>query len=301
MKISRRDFIKACGASAALASVGATIAPPSLGKNLRATPIYANTGNGILIDTSRCIGCRLCQEACKLANNLPTQDALIPTSLSSTTLTAIDSRNVAGPSDKPVIKPVKLQCMHCQEPACASVCPVGALSRKENGVVGYNADMCIGCRYCMAACPFGIPKYDWDSPNPKINKCTFGCMADGKRSRPACVEVCPVQALYYGNRNDLIGIARDRINKNPDKYVNKIYGEEEVGGTAMLYLSDTPFEKLGFRMDLPNAPLPNLTWNAQEKIPAVIGIVVTLLSSIAWWTHRREKVELVEVPVEVSH
>ena len=301
MNISRRDFLKWAGASAALVSVGAQIAPPSLGHSPQAAPIHPNVGNGILIDASRCIGCRLCQEACKVANNLPTEDALSPIVLSPTALTTIDMRYISGPADKPVVKPVKVQCMHCEDPACASVCPVGALYKKENGVVAYEADKCIGCRYCMAACPFGIPKYDWNSPNPKINKCTFGCMADGKRSRPACVEVCPVQALYYGSRDDLLAIAQSRIVQNPDKYVDKIYGEREIGGTSVLYLSDTPFEKLGFRTDLPTEPLPKLTWSAQEKIPAVFGILITLLSGIAWWNHRAENRELAKVPVEVSN
>jgi formate dehydrogenase iron-sulfur subunit len=229
---------------------------------------------------------------------LPADDTA--TFLSPTTLTVIDMHNIGASREKPVIKPVKLQCMHCEDPACVSVCPVGALYKKETGAVAYNADVCIGCRYCMAACPFGVPKYDWNSPNPKINKCAQNCMADGTRTRPACVDACPNQALYYGNRDDLLTIAHGRIAQNPQKYVNQVYGERELGGTSMLYLSDTPFEKLGFRTNLPSEPLPNLTWNAQSKIPAVVGALVTLLSGIAWWTHRSEKQKLVEAPVEVT-
>lgn len=298
MKISRRDFIKVCGASAALASVGATIAPPQAGVKTSAAPIYPKSDTAILIDTTRCVGCRSCEKACKLANQLPDDN---PVALSATTLTFVDFHNVSRVREKPETLPIKRQCMHCQEPACVSVCPVGALYKKDNGWVAYDENVCIGCRYCMMACPFGIPKYNWDSANPKINKCAQGCMADGRRTTPACVGACPNQALYYGKRDDLLLIAKERITKNPDKYVNKIFGENEVGGTAALYLSARPFEQLGFRTGLPTESLPQLTWNAQEKIPAVIGIVVTLLSSIAWWTHRREKERLVEVPVEVNH
>ncbi len=286
MKISRRDFIKWAGASAALVGVGAQVSPPRFPMRLQASPITPRTGFGLLIDLKRCIGCKLCVGACKQANNLPEDSAA---SLSPTTLTIIDFKNVSPNVADPVIKPVKRQCMHCLEPACVSVCPVSALERNEKGHVVYEAEKCIGCRYCMVACPFGIPKYDWNSPNPRINKCTFGCMANGKRDVPACVQACPVEALQYGSRDELLTIAKRRIKDNPNQYVNHIYGENQVGGTGMFYVSGVPFEQLGFRTDLPDEPLPNLTWVAQEKIPAVIVGAISLLSGIAWWTHRGER------------
>lgn len=296
MNLSRRDFLKMCGASAAMLGVGATVAPPNLARSPKSVPISPKDATGILIDTTRCVGCKSCQQACKVANNLPTDDR--PVALSATTLTIVDFRNISTKVDKPEIKPVKRQCMHCEDPACVSVCPVGALYKKENGCVSYDADKCIGCRYCMVACPFDVPKYDWNSPNPKINKCAQGCMADGKRNSPACVQACPTKALYYGNRQELLTIARDQIANYPGKYVNHIYGANEIGGTAMMYLSNTPFDQLGFRTDLPNEPLPNLTWNAQEKIPWVFASAMALLSGMAWWNHRGEP-KLVQAPVEV--
>lgn len=298
MKLSRRDFLKLCGASAAVLGVGAQIAPPGLGAGTRAVPISPKAGSAVLIDTTQCVGCKSCQQACKIANNLPTDDR--PVALSATTLTIVDFRNISTKVDQPEIKPVKRQCMHCQDPACVSVCPVGALYQRDNGAVAYDADKCIGCRYCMVACPFGVPKYDWTSPNPKINKCAQNCMANGKADRPACVSACPVKALLYGNRDELLTLAHTRIAQNPGKYVGQIYGEKELGGTSMLYLSATPFEQLGFRTDLPAEPLPNLTWNAQEKIPAVLGTVAAMLTGIAWWTHRRVPEKLVEVPAEAT-
>jgi formate dehydrogenase iron-sulfur subunit len=221
-----------------------------------------------------------------VANGLPTDDR--PLALSATTLTIVDFRNISTKLAQPEIKPVKKQCMHCEEPACVSACPVGALVKQENGRVTYDENICIGCRYCMVACPFGVPKYNWDSANPKINKCAQNCLADGKRDKPACVSACPVQALTYGSREELLTIAQARIRENPGKYVNQVYGENEIGGTTMMYLSNTPFEALGFRIDLPEIALPRLTWDVQTKIPGVFLGALTLLSGIAWWTHRKE-------------
>lgn len=286
MKLSRRDFLKLFGASAAMLGVGATIAPPALNGTRAAAPIAPRNARATLIDTTKCIGCKSCQTACKQANGLPTDDR--PVALSATTLTIVDFRNISRKADAPEIKPVKRQCMHCEDPACVSVCPVGALVKQENGCVTYDENICIGCRYCMVACPFGIPKYNWNSANPKINKCAQNCMADGKRDKPACVAACPQQALQFGTREELLNIAHARIRENPGKYVNHVYGEKEIGGTTMLYLAGTSFEALGFRVDLPTISLPQLTWDAQTKVPAAFFGMMGLLSGIAWWTHRSE-------------
>ena len=297
MKLSRRDFLKVCGASAAMLGVGAKFVPPAAFTPSASVPISPKAGSVVLIDTTRCVGCRSCQRACKQANNLPTDDN--PTCLSATTLSIVEMRNISTVPSKPVIKPVKWACMHCENPACVSVCPVGALYKKEDGTIAYDENICIGCRYCMTACPFGIPKYNWNSANPKINKCQQGCMADGKRDRPACVQACPSQALQFGNRNELLTIAKDRIAKDPGKYVKQVYGENVVGGTSRLYLSGVPFEQLGFRTDLPTEALPELTWNVQSKLPFVLTGAAALLSGIAWWTHRAER-KLVPQPLPVG-
>ncbi len=286
MNISRRDFLKLVGASAALAGVGAKIAPPVLLNPNASVPISPRAGSAVLIDTTKCVGCKSCQTACKVANNLPTDDN--PTCLSATTLSIVCFKNISTDLNKPIVKTYKFGCMQCQDPACVSVCPVGALYKKADGTVAYDANVCIGCRYCMTACPFGIPKYDWNSPNPKINKCQQACMADGKRDKPACVAACPAKALSYGSREELLATAHTIIRQNPTQYIDQVYGENVIGGTSRLYLTATPFDVLGFRTDLPNEPLPKLTWAAMEKIPAVLGSVAVLLSGIAWWTHRNE-------------
>ena len=297
MTLTRRKFIQVVGAGAALAGIGAQVAPPSLVPAPQAEPAERNWNYSVLFDANRCIGCKLCQITCKKVNNLPPENDV--TSLSATTLTFIDFKNISAKMDKPTIKPVKKQCMHCQDPACVSVCPVGALTKKENGVVAYDPHRCIGCRYCITACPFEIPKYNWDSAEPKINKCAAQCLDDGTRDQPACVQVCPVQALQYGNRNQLLALAHDRIDQNRGKYVGTVYGEKEVGGTSWLYLSGVPFEKLGFRTDLPTTPLPRYTLNVMERVPWLIGGIIGLLTGITWWTHRPESKPLVEAPVPV--
>ncbi len=301
MNISRRDFLKVCGAGAALAGVGAQVPPAALSKAFKSVPTNPQAENSVLIDTTQCVGCKTCQKTCKIVNGLPQDPYGNETALSATALTVVDMHNVGTDPKRPMIKPVKVQCMHCSEPACASVCPVGAITKSASGPVVYDPNKCIGCRYCMTACPFGVPKYEWSSASPKIVKCQQSCMADGSRTRPACVEACPAQALTYGKRSDLIALAHDRINKNPTRYVDHIYGENEVGGTTMLYLSGTPFDKLGFRMDLPTEPLPQLSLNVMEKVPYVLGGVLTLLSAVAWWTHRGESKRLVEAPVTVPN
>lgn len=299
MNITRRDFLKGLGAGVALLGVGATVpTQPLMEATKKSVPISPKVGSGVLIDTTRCVGCKSCQQACQVANGLPVDPRA--TVLSAKNLCVVDMKNISATPAKADIKPVKRQCMHCEEPACVSVCPVGALYKDEKGAVQYKAEVCMGCRYCMMACPFGVPKYDWDSPDPKINKCAQGCLSDGKRTVPACVQACPNQALYYGNREALLTIAKDRIAQNPNKYVNKVYGEKEVGGTSMLYLSATPFDQLGFRMDLPESPLPSYTWAAQEKIPFVLAGALTLLSGIAWWTHRKESKQLVPEAITVE-
>jgi formate dehydrogenase iron-sulfur subunit len=281
MTLTRRNFIKACGASVALLGVGAQVSPP-LEMAKIATPAAFTEEMAVLIDTSRCIGCMRCQRACKTANHLPDDGAI---GLTATSFTYVDLHNISTSLEKPVVKPVKWQCMHCDYPACVAVCPVGALHKEQDGRVVYDASKCIGCRYCMVACPFGIPKYDWYALGPKISKCTRGCL-DGTRDTLSCVEACRSEALAYGPRSELLAMARDRIAKNPTTYVDHIYGENEVGGAATLYLSDTPFGQLGFRADLPDEPLPVPVQNVMEKVPWVLGAVLTLVSCVTWWTHR---------------
>ncbi len=233
---------------------------------------------GLLIDITKCIGCRSCEAACKAQNNLPANE--------DRDLTAATYTKVMERSDRFVRK----MCLHCQTPTCVSVCPVGALQKTSEGPVIYDEKKCIGCRYCMAACPFQIPRYEWSNVFPRVRKCVM-CKDRVANGLPtACAEACPTGATTFGERDDLIREAQARIRQEPRKYVNHIYGLSEVGGTAVIFISDVPFEKLGFRTDLLKEPLPTLTWKVLSKIPSFVGVGSSLLFGIWWITNRREEV-----------
>jgi formate dehydrogenase iron-sulfur subunit len=235
----------------------------------------------MLIDLTRCIGCEACVWACKEANGLPRETGV--SKLSATAWSALERHHGV---------PVRRQCMHCLEPACASVCPVGALHKTAAGPVVYDADRCIGCRYCMVGCPFGVPKYEWSSNLPTVKKCLF-CyqtrLAQGRK--PACAEACPTGATLFGDRAELLKEAQKRMEAEPGRYVPRIYGEHEAGGTSMLYLSAVPFEDLGFKTQLATESYPGLSWKVLSKLPNVVSVGGVLLAGIWWITSRRDTLE----------
>jgi formate dehydrogenase iron-sulfur subunit len=176
--------------------------------------------------------------------------------------------------------------MHCVDPACATACPVKALEKTKAGPVIYHSEICIGCRYCMAACPFDIPKYQWDKVFPLIQKCDFCADRQAAGLLPACAEACTNGALIYGKRSELIKVARERIKTNPETYVNHIYGEYEVGGTSNLYISNVAFDKLGFP-NLNTTALPELTWPWMSAVPGVFVGMAGLMTGIYFITKRK--------------
>jgi len=233
----------------------------------------------ILFDSTKCIGCEACVAACKEQNNLP---ADIDSRLTAYTWTVVERRGNAY---------VRRMCMHCESPACASVCPVEAFRKQPNGPVLYDASRCIGCRYCLLACPFDVPKYQWDRTVPIVQKCTMCPDRIEAGLPPACAAACPTGATSFGDRDRLIGEARARLSAAPKIYVPHLYGLEEVGGTSVLFLSSIPFASLGLRTDLPRAPLPLLTWEVLSKIPDFVVVGSALLYGIWWITNRRAKVQ----------
>jgi len=179
-------------------------------------------------------------------------------------------------------------CMHCNDPACASVCPVGAFHKTEEGPVIYQDKKCIGCRFCMVACPFGVPKYQWSKAFPLVRKCT-GCYSRIKEGlKPACATACPT-AITYGPREELIKEAERRLADHPDRYLQKVYGKEEAGGTSVIYLTALPFDELGFKPVTMRA-LPSYTWQALRLVPGIFLGVGGTLSAVSWLQHRKERI-----------
>ena len=237
---------------------------------------------GILFDSTLCVGCGSCYEACKNENNLPkTNNDFLKDHLSDDTYTVVEEHkdNYA-----------RKMCMHCEEPTCVSVCPVGAFEKTKLGPVLYDADKCIGCRYCMQACPFTVPRYQWSKTSPSIRKCSMCYDRLKKGGITACAEACPTGATLCGDLDDLKKEASRRIKENPDQYYNHVYGSEEAGGTNVLILSSVPFEQLGYVSNVPNQPMPNFTMQAMEKIPSVVSVGGVFLTGMYWLTKRKNQV-----------
>jgi formate dehydrogenase iron-sulfur subunit len=263
-----------------------TTDPASASSSAKGKAASAESSASMLYDSTICVGCRACQMACKRRSKLPAETDKqqlyeMPLDLSANTWTMIKSyQGEKGTAF------VKNQCMHCIEPACVSVCPVGALEKLESGPVVYHGERCIGCRYCMAACPFGIPKTQWDKALPLIQKCDFCADRQAKGEQPACSEACPTKALISGKRGHMLEVAHTRLKKD-SRYVQQVYGESEVGGTSMLYISAISHAALGFPQ-LKGTPLPALDWPYMQAVPGVIAVMVTLSTAIYLRTHRGE-------------
>ncbi len=240
----------------------------------------------ILFDSTKCVGCRACETACAEKWGNPYNEKIAAEEkISAHKLTAVVTKGD---------KYVRRMCMHCLEPACASACPVGALHKTAAGPVVYDADKCMGCRYCMTACAFGAPTYEWDARLPKIRKCNMCEERQAKGKPTACTEACPNEATVGGERAEMIALARKRMAESPEAYHPHIYGLSEAGGTSVLMLAATPLEQLGMPASLPAEALPAFTWRALEMIPSVVTTGGVLLSGISWITHRRMEVAQAE-------
>ena len=292
MKTNRRNFIREIAAGAGTVFFGVRANAANSVEDFTGYPDRV----GMLVDLSLCIGCRKCEEACKQSNELPPvtvplEDKSIFEQHRRTDAEnyTVVNRYASDQPDKPPVY-VKKQCMHCEEPACASACLVGALTKSKEGPVVYNQDVCLGCRYCMIACPFNIPAYEYHNPTfPKVRKCTLCYDRIKTGQKPACAAICPNEAITCGKRNDLINLAGEKIMKHPGKYQDHIYGVTEAGGTSWLYISEVPFATIGFPMHLGTKPFPDYTRGFLSAVPVVFVVWPALLGGFYLFSKNQQQ------------
>jgi formate dehydrogenase iron-sulfur subunit len=302
MDSDRRTFLKILAGAGITTALGV---PGSASADGDLLPGYPDQF-GVLVDTTVCIGCRRCEWACKEWNKLPNQKALKeyekdqavfqkPRRTNADTFTVVNRFDNPRDSSRPIY--VKKQCMHCYEPGCASSCFVKAFTKRPVGAVTYDASLCVGCRYCMAACPFDMPAYQYDNAfTPEVTKCNFCFDRISKEGGvPACVGICPVETMTFGKRTDLIDLAHKKIRDNAGRYVNHVYGESEVGGTSWLYLSSVPFNMIGFRTDLGTVPIPTLSKPFLSLVSPVFIAIPALAMGFYSFKKRRDKLEEEEI------
>ncbi len=309
LKLSRRSWL-------GLVAVGAGTAALPRRAEAREAAEPEPEAVGLLYDSTRCVGCGGCVAACKESNHLPWTGE--PTQLDCTTKNVVKVRRLRQPAaDGATTAFVKRQCMHCVDPSCVSACMLGALhkegrgkrdsggERKGTGIVIWDKDLCLGCRYCQIACAYTIPKFEWATANPHIVKCEL-CRhrADPARggahaiANPACAEVCPAEAVVFGHRSELLAEAKRRIAAAPGKYNPKIFGEHDGGGTQALYLAaaGVSFKDLG----LPEMPerAPAQLSESVSHAPYLHGLTPLALYAAAAAIIRRNRAAAHPEPVE---
>lgn len=232
---------------------------------------------GLLIDTTKCVGCEMCIKGCQEENGLPSGEET-PKELSAEVYTVLQKQNGVYR---------RKFCFHCTDPACVSACPVNAMVKTSDGPVVNDGSKCIGCRYCMVACPHSIPRYEWEKTVPAVKKCImcYKRLAEGKPT--ACAEACVFDATVFGLYGDMLTEAQRRIDENPDDYVHHIYGQAEAGGSQVIYLAAVPFASLGFNTDVPSKALPSLTGNVLSMFPNVLSVGGVILLGTWWIINRR--------------
>ncbi|HUG40760.1 MAG TPA: Ni/Fe-hydrogenase cytochrome b subunit [Longimicrobiales bacterium] len=254
MGITRRAAVRT------LFAAGATAALPSrvwAREGRAASPDAAS----ILYDSTRCVGCKDCVRACAAANGGDGRWGA-GDRLTTGSLTALKRYEYDG-----IAAPLKVQCMHCVDPACVSACMLGAMRKGEDGAVTWNGDLCVGCRYCQIACPFNVPRFEWDTPAPELKKCQLCPERRAQGLLPACVEACRRGALAFGTRADMLAEAHRRLAAHPRRYNGRVYGETDGGGTQVLYLgpAGVPFQAMGLPV-LGEHSIPSLPETIQHTL-----------------------------------
>jgi Fe-S-cluster-containing dehydrogenase component len=287
MSVTRRGFLAGLTAAAGATAAAGTARTAGV----EGFPGYAGR-YGLLHDTTLCVGCRSCEQGCAEVNALPAPDPAPPdTSVfdrerrtSPEHFTVVNRFEDAG---KVVFR--KHQCMHCNEPCCASVCLVHAFSKTPEGPVLYDPDVCLGCRYCVMACPYDALSYEYDNPtSPRVRRCTmcYDRIKEGKQ--PGCADACPTGAIVFGRRDELLTLARERIRKAPERYIDHIFGQHEFGGTSWLVLAGIPFGRLGLPEGTTHTSLPEIGTSYLSVVPLFVTIYPGLLAGIYAFSKRRE-------------
>jgi formate dehydrogenase iron-sulfur subunit len=277
--ISRRGFLRTAAAAG-----GTLVAGQASGAALD-DQAGGVEFSGMLIDTTMCVGCRACEAACIEVNGLPAPKAGFESDdvfrqrrdTTPDQFTVVNRFENPKDPDHPIY--VRKQCLHCNQPACASACLTKALEKTKEAPVIYNKNRCMGCRYCMIACPFDVPKYQYSSATPYVRKCTFCAERQKQGLKPACAEACPTGATLFGKKSELLELARTRLYMEPDRYVHHIYGEHEAGGTGWLYLLPAAAapDELGLPTNVGTTPYPELTAGFLYGVPLVFVLWPSLL------------------------
>jgi formate dehydrogenase iron-sulfur subunit len=287
MSISRRKFVTGVAA-------GTLVASTAKAGSVKHFPGHPDR-RGLLHDTTLCVGCRSCEHACNEVNGQPQAGPPVDDKqvfeakrkLDHTLYTVVNRYQEAQGNQPAIYR--KHQCMHCNEPCCASVCFVSAFTKTPEGPVLYDPEVCVGCRYCVFACPYNALAYEYEDPlTPRVVRCTMCYPRIKQGLNPACADACPTGAIVYGKREDLLWVARERIRKNPGRYIDHIFGEKEYGGTSWLTIAGVEFSQLGLPEGLSHEPLPNLTTGFLSLAPLATAIFPTLLGGFYAFTRRRE-------------
>jgi Fe-S-cluster-containing dehydrogenase component len=314
MSVNRRQFLQIATTGVA-ASMCATQAKALQRESLQISPDAV----GMLYDSTLCIGCKACMVACKQANGMPIESTDenplwdTPLETSGSTLNVIklykNGKGEHKDQEENGFAFMKRHCLHCVDPSCISVCPVSAMTKDPvTGIVEHHKDRCIGCRYCVYSCPFGIPKYEYNNAFGQIQKCQFCAHLQAEGKIPACCDVCPTGATLFGRVDELKAESQRRLQKNPgDHYVfprgklggdrpphegtiaqyqEHVYGLNELGGTQIMYMSAIPFDKLGLPVNVPNFGYPTFAEGIQHTVYKWMLAPAILLGGLAYVVHR---------------
>ncbi|MDM8560986.1 hydrogenase 2 operon protein HybA [Candidatus Parabeggiatoa sp. HSG14] len=323
MAINRRNFLKAATGSA----LTAIVAEEAQAFSPRETKELPPKAVGMLYDSTLCIGCKACVAACKQANDQPLEilesqqgwnegawDSAIDISAKTLNVIKAYTNGEMTQKDREVdgYAFMKRHCLHCVDPSCVSVCPVSAMQKDPiTGVVTHNPDACIGCRYCVVGCPFSVPQFDYETPFPQIHKCQFCSHLQAQGKLPACCDVCPTGASLFGDVRELkeeakrrlgaeegevyefprgkLGGDRDSHTAQIPKYQKDFYGDTELGGTQVMYLSGVPFDKLGLPTNVPDKSYASISEGIQHTLYKGMIAPLTLLSGLLFMAYRNRK------------